>query len=315
MFSSPASAFYSINGEMIVTGGAKVDISVNDACCFSAFNSFLLESGHLQLRTFGSAAPAFSLAENVRIKATGGTMDIVGVCVAYNHFDLTEYEGDYTAVVSQSADGKDAKPYDPEQHRMGYHKTFQLTKGTSYEVVVKNGTTETPVVIAGETVTITARIAPAGKAFDKWEVNEGTVSLADPTATTTTFVMPKENVKITALYKTVETEDDDPVTDEGNDNAPDTDNTPDTDTTPDNGSDNNTETTPDTDTTPDTNKGDDTNKKPAATKGNGTGITVLLETLIILVSIGIGAAGVILYNKFAAKKTKETVEEPAEDAE
>ena len=302
-----SSAFYSINGEMIVTGGAKMEIDVNDACCFSAFNSFLLESGHLQLRTYGSAAPVFSLAENVRIKATGGSMDIVGVCVAYNHFDLTEYEGDYTAIVAQTEDGKGAKPYDPEEHKMGYHKYFQLTKGSSYEVVVKNGTTETPVAAEGDTITITARVAPAGKVFDKWEVNEGAVTLADPTATTTTFVMPKENVKVTALYKDVEEEggEDAPVDDPDTD-TPDTD-TPDTDTTPDVAPD----TTPDT--TPDTDKGD-TTEKPAA-KGNGTGITVLLETLIILVSVGVGAAGVTLINRIKAQKAKAADEAPEEAAE
>ena len=50
-------------------------------------------------------------------------------------------------------------------------------------------------------------------------------------------------------------------------------------------------------------------------KGNGTGITVLLETLIILVSVGVGAAGVTLFNRIKAQKAKAADEATEEDTE
>ena len=305
---------YSMNGDLLITGGANLDISIEDQVGLSAFTSIVMESGNLKIRTAGTSAPCISGCKDIRIQ--GGTLDLEGPAAAYGTIDLSEYEGDYSAVVCQSKDGKGAVPYNPEEHNLGYYLSFKLTIGAAYEVNIKNGTTDKSVAADGETITITARVAPAGKAFDKWEVNEGTVTLADPTATTTTFTMPKENVKITALYKSVDDEGDadtDTDTDAG-DNTPDTD----TDTTPDNGNDNNTETTPDTDTTPDTNKGDDTNKKPAATKKDGSGITALLLVLIIVVSIGIGGAGVILYVKLKKAKAapaEEAAEETEESAE
>ena len=56
---------------------------------------------------------------------------------------------------------------------------------------------------AGQTVTITAGAAPAGKVFDKWVVESGEVTLADENSATTTFVMPNGEVKIKAIYKDV----------------------------------------------------------------------------------------------------------------
>ena len=54
----------------------------------------------------------------------------------------------------------------------------------------------------GTTVTLTANAAPDGKVFDKWEVVSGSITLADETAETTTFVMPESTVSVKATYKT-----------------------------------------------------------------------------------------------------------------
>ncbi len=48
---------------------------------------------------------------------------------------------------------------------------------------------------------VTANDAPDGTEFDKWEVVSGTVIFADSSSATTFFVMPAENVEITAKYK------------------------------------------------------------------------------------------------------------------
>ena len=68
-------------------------------------------------------------------------------------------------------------------------------------VTVTNGKADKKYPAAGATVTITANAAPAGKAFDKWQVVKGGVTLADATKATTTFKMGTENVEITAIFK------------------------------------------------------------------------------------------------------------------
>ena len=299
---------YSMNGDLLITGGANVEVNVEDQVGLSAFTSIVQESGHLQIRTAGTSAPGISGCKDIRI--VGGTVDIKGPAAAYGTINLDEYEGEYTAVVSQAQDGSEPTPYNPEDHNLGYYLIFKLTLGASYEVNIKNGKADKTVVAEGDTVTITARVAPAGKVFEKWEVNEGNVTLADPTASETTFAMPAENVKITAKYKDIEAEGgqddpvDDPVDDPADDPVDDPVDTPNNDNT-DNTTDNNDDTT----NKPDDNKGD--NKQPA-TKGNGSGITALLLVLIIVVSVGIGGAAVILFIKIKAQKAK-AVEEPAEE--
>ena len=54
----------------------------------------------------------------------------------------------------------------------------------------------------GDTVTIAAAAAPAGKMFDKWTSGDG-VTFADATAATTAFAMPAKNVTITATYRAI----------------------------------------------------------------------------------------------------------------
>ncbi len=318
---------YSMNGDLLITGGANVDISITDQIGISTFNSFVMESGHLKIRTVGTSAPCISGCKDIRI--LGGTMDLEGPAAAYGVINLDEYEGEYTAVVCQSKDGKGALPYDPVEHNLGYFLSFKLSLGASYEVNVKNGTTDKSVVTPGDTVTITARVAPAGKVFDKWEVNEGNVTLADATATSTTFIMPEENVKITAMYKDIDAEGGD--TGDNNNAGNDTNTNTGNDTNTNTGNDTNTNTGNDTNTNTgndtNTNTGDnnanvnlddDSTSDGSKKSGKGSGITALLLVLIIVVSIGIGGAGVILFVKLKKAKpetAEEATEEGAEDAE
>ncbi|MBR5423530.1 MAG: hypothetical protein IK108_05905 [Clostridia bacterium] len=69
-----------------------------------------------------------------------------------------------------------------------------------HSVTVTNGTTSVNAAAKGTTVTITASAAPEGKAFDKWEVVKGNITLADVTSTVTTFVMGDLNVEVKAVY-------------------------------------------------------------------------------------------------------------------
>ena len=54
----------------------------------------------------------------------------------------------------------------------------------------------------GTAVTLTAKAAPSGKVFDKWEVVSGGITLADANSATTTFTMPASAVSVKATYKT-----------------------------------------------------------------------------------------------------------------
>lgn len=75
---------------------------------------------------------------------------------------------------------------------------------TAFHVTVDNGTGD-GIYDTGDQVTINADAAGEGYVFDTWVVNYGTITLANPTSSTTTFVMPGENVKVTATYKQLPT--------------------------------------------------------------------------------------------------------------
>ncbi len=75
-----------------------------------------------------------------------------------------------------------------------------------YAIKVNNGTAKVDgsaatACEAGKTVTITADGAPEGKQFKEWQVASGGAMLADAGSDTTTFIMPKSAVEITAVYE------------------------------------------------------------------------------------------------------------------
>ena len=69
-----------------------------------------------------------------------------------------------------------------------------------HSIKVNNGSANQSTAVSGNTVRITADEAPSVKAFRKWEVKSGHVTLEDERSSTTHFKMPDENVEITALY-------------------------------------------------------------------------------------------------------------------
>ncbi len=72
-----------------------------------------------------------------------------------------------------------------------------------FSITVTSGSADMAKAIAGEVVTITAGAAPSGYVFDKWVwvTVPGTVAIADPAATVTSFNMPAGNVEIKATFK------------------------------------------------------------------------------------------------------------------
>jgi sulfatase modifying factor 1 len=69
-----------------------------------------------------------------------------------------------------------------------------------YKLNVKSGDGD-GAYISGTVVTITAAKAPAGKVFDKWTGDTGT--LGNSTAATTTLTMPARATTVTATYRTI----------------------------------------------------------------------------------------------------------------
>ena len=72
-----------------------------------------------------------------------------------------------------------------------------------YDIAVTDGTADKTQAKAGETITITANPAPAGKVFDKWtcETAGVTIEFASATSSTTTFEMPAANIEIKAHFR------------------------------------------------------------------------------------------------------------------
>ena len=75
--------------------------------------------------------------------------------------------------------------------------TFKTVPKT-YKIVVVNGTADMAKAAEGDTVTLTANPAPAGKVFDRWT---GGAVFVNPKSMTTTFTMPAKAVTPKAIYK------------------------------------------------------------------------------------------------------------------
>ncbi|MBE6762212.1 MAG: LPXTG cell wall anchor domain-containing protein [Ruminococcaceae bacterium] len=75
-----------------------------------------------------------------------------------------------------------------------------LTKVETHSIAVGGGSANIPRAQEGETVTITAE-PPLGKQFKSWEVVSGGVTLENPDAISTTFVMPKADVSVKAVFE------------------------------------------------------------------------------------------------------------------
>ncbi len=73
--------------------------------------------------------------------------------------------------------------------------------GADYTVTVNKGTASPESCKAGDTVTIKAEDAEEGMSFKKWKIVNGDVKLEDAESAETSFVMPKEDVELTAVYK------------------------------------------------------------------------------------------------------------------
>ncbi len=140
-----------------------------------------------------SSTPTAKYQEEVTVKANTPATDM--------YFDKWEVTGlDTTGMDLSKTEIKFQMPAGDVTFKATY---LAITK---YEIVVVDGTKDKSPARAGETITITANPAPAGKVFDKWtcETAGVTIEFASATSSTTTFEMPASNVKIQAHFRDIE---------------------------------------------------------------------------------------------------------------
>ena len=140
-----------------------------------------------------SSAPTAKYQEEVTVTANAPATDM--------YFDKWEVTGLDTT-------GMDLTKTEIKFQMPAGDVTFKATylRVTKYGIVIVDGTKDKEVAKAGETVTITANPAPAGKVFDKWtcETAGVTIEFESATSSTTTFEMPASNIKIQAHFRAVD---------------------------------------------------------------------------------------------------------------
>ena len=137
-----------------------------------------------------SSAPTAKYQEEVTVTANAPAPDM--------YFDKWEVTGlDTTGMDLTKTEIKFQMPAENVTFKAKY---LPIEK---YDIAVTDGTADKTQAKAGETVTITANPAPAGKVFDKWtcETAGVTIEFASATSESTTFAMPASEVKIKAHFR------------------------------------------------------------------------------------------------------------------
>ena len=137
-----------------------------------------------------SSAPTAKYQDEVTVTANAPATDM--------YFDKWEVAGlDTTGMDLSKTEIKFKMPAGDVTFKATY---LAITK---YEIVVVDGTKDKSPAKAGETITITANPAPAGKVFDKWtcETAGVTIEFESATSSTTTFVMPAREIEIKAHFR------------------------------------------------------------------------------------------------------------------
>ncbi len=140
-----------------------------------------------------SSAPTAKYQEQVTVTANAPDAD--------KYFDKWEVTG---ITLSDEDLAKSALTFQMPAGDVTFKATYLAI--TKYEIVVVDGTKDKSPAKAGETITITANPAPAGKVFDKWtcETAGVTIEFESATSSTTTFEMPASNIKIQAHFRDIE---------------------------------------------------------------------------------------------------------------
>ncbi len=102
--------------------------------------------------------------------------------------------------IGGSSGGDPSKTQFPIRFEVAYVRHWQWTDSKAYTLTVNGGTGSGPYLPASR-VSLTAKMAPSGKSFDKWVVTAGNPALSAVNSAATTFTMPASDVAVTATYK------------------------------------------------------------------------------------------------------------------
>ncbi len=117
-------------------------------------------------------------------------------------------EGSFTlpAELSDQSWGEDYHVYILAEDVNGEKETDYASEPADvrelHNVTVNHETGDGPYK-AGDTVTIEADAAESGQRFKGWRINKGEIHLDNENDSTTMFVMPKEDVEVTAVYENI----------------------------------------------------------------------------------------------------------------
>ncbi len=127
-----------------------------------------------------------------------------GTHIQLSHSIRERYEfGDYEVMDAEGNDITDSVMNGSELTVPNNNVTVSIKWENEFYVIVENGSNSGP-QLAGDQVWITAYTAPAGMEFDKWTTGDGVI-FSDANAETTSFIMPRYAVTVTANYKAAKT--------------------------------------------------------------------------------------------------------------
>mgnify|MGYP004564494753 CR=1 FL=1 len=227
--------FEDIIYNITVTGGtssvptakyqAEITVTANAPATGKEFDKWVVSGITLSDEDLAKSTVTFKMpASNVTMQAT--YKDVVYMVTVTNGTatpEMAKYQAEVTVKANAPATdmyfdkwevtGLDTTGMDLTKTEIKFQMpagnvTFKATYLTieKFDIVVVDGTKDKSPAKAGETVTITANPAPAGKVFDKWTCDTAgvTIEFKNATSSKTTFVMPASNIKIQAHFRAVD---------------------------------------------------------------------------------------------------------------
>lgn len=176
-----------LNTAQITQQEIKFNMPENDVVLTALFEDIIY---NITITNGTSSAPTAKYQEEVTVTANAPAPDM--------YFDKWEVTGlDTTGMDLTKTEIKFQMPAGNVTFTAKY---LPIEK---YDIAVTDGRADKTQAKAGETVTITANPAPAGKVFDKWtcETAGVTIEFASATSESTTFAMPASEVKIKAHFR------------------------------------------------------------------------------------------------------------------
>ena len=205
--------------------GESVTITANAPAVGKEFDKWVVTGITLSDEDLAKSTITFEMpASNVKMEAT--YKDVVYQVTVENGtttLDMATYQTEVTVKANEpdtdmyfdkwEVTGLDTEGMDLTKTEIKFNMpdgnvTFKATYRAieKFAIEMVDGTKDKEVAKAGETVTITANPAPAGKVFDKWtcETAGVTIEFESATSSTTTFEMPASNIKIQAHFRAVD---------------------------------------------------------------------------------------------------------------